>query len=73
MNRAARTTLALFLLAAALLAAGCATEIGGARVSARVGTRIPGQIVQNGDGTAYQIDKIDPRGDAVFFIVRGRY
>jgi hypothetical protein len=73
MTRAAKTAFAVLAAAAVLLAAGCATDLGGARVSARLGTRIPGQIVQNGDGTAYQIDRIDPPGNTIFFIVRGRY
>ena len=74
MSRAAKTALVLVsLAAAALLAVGCATDIGGARISARIGTRIPGHIYQKGDGTAYQIETIDPPGDALFFIVRGRY
>jgi len=74
MGRAAKIALVLALLAlAALLQVACATNIGGARISARVGTRIPAHIYQNGDGTAYQIEAIDPPGDALFLIVRGRY
>jgi hypothetical protein len=74
MSRAARTALlSLALGAAALLAAACATEIGGARISARVATRIPGYVYQGGDGAPHQIEPIDPKGDALFFIVRGRY
>jgi hypothetical protein len=74
MSRAAKIAFAFIsLAAAALVIAGCATDIGGARVSARVGTRIPAAIYQNGDGTAYQIEAIDPPGSSFFLIVRGRY
>jgi len=74
MNRAGRTVTVLLALAAALLlSVACATDIGRARVSARVGTRIPGYVYQGADGTPHQIEPIDPEGDAVFLILRGRY
>ena len=63
----------IVLAAVTLLAAGCATEIGGVRVSARPATRIPGTVYRDVDGTARQIPAVDPKGNAIFFIVRGRY
>jgi len=63
-----------FLLAlAALISTACATNVGSARVSARIGTRIPGTVYSGADGTPHQIEPVEPRGDALFLIVRGRY
>ena len=74
MSRAAKTALLFLALAlTALLQTACATNIGGARISARIGTRIPGYVYAGGDGTPHQIEPVDPSGDALFLIVRGRY
>ena len=73
MSAARRILVGVLLAALAAAASGCVREIGGARVSARVGTRIPGVVYSQGDGTPAQIEPVDPPGDAVFLIVRGRY
>lgn len=63
----------LLLVAVLLLAASCATEIAGVRISARPATRIPGTVYQDVDGTTRQIPAVDPSGDTVFIVVRARY
>lgn len=72
MNRFGKYAIAV-LSVFALLFSACATDIGGARVTARVGTRLPGYIWSSADGEAHQIEPVDPSGDTLFFIVRGRY
>jgi len=61
------------MMSAALLLSGCSTTIGGVRLSGRVGTRIPGGFIADGDGDPQWVPPIEPPGDSLFVIVRGRY